>query len=197
MLNLNDIPYFYEWYETYKENNPLDTHEEINTALKQEMVRFYSNISNPDGYIADYAGLTQPEKDLYNQDPVRGVLALNCALDAQSSTEVIYASSYRHNNNGDAYRHAYWSALMVIKIGSTWAQRWNFAHEDGYPNQPEMERNMDIYNNMKGREIAENEGLYATETEIQRAVENAVKAGNTFVRIVNNTIVYTNAETGR
>ena len=56
---------------------------------------------------------------------------------------------------------------------------------------------MDIYNNMKGREIAENEGLYATETEIQRAVENAVKAGNTFVRIVNNTIVYTNAETGR
>ena len=53
-----------------------------------------------------------------------------------------------HNGKGDAFRHAYWSALNA-KYNSTLAGDFGLVHENR-PNNPTNERNMDIANNNYG-----------------------------------------------
>ncbi|OMF94260.1 hypothetical protein BK147_17120 [Paenibacillus sp. FSL R7-0337] len=57
------------------------------------------------------------------------------------------------DGNGDAFRHAFWGALMVVETNYNWAGRWGTAHELGEPNNPEDQKMMDLYNNFAGRMI--------------------------------------------
>ncbi|MEK4850309.1 DNA/RNA non-specific endonuclease [Paenibacillus sp. FSL H7-0756] len=57
------------------------------------------------------------------------------------------------DGNGDAFRHAFWGALMVVETNYNWAGRWGTAHELGEPNNPEDQKIMDLYNNFAGRMI--------------------------------------------
>jgi len=61
----------------------------------------------------------------------------------------------RHNDNGDAFRHCYWSYAMVRRVGLDWAKRWGDAHELGASGQPAVEREMDLWNNQVGRNAGE------------------------------------------
>ena len=58
-----------------------------------------------------------------------------------------------NDGHRDAYRHAYWNAMLVQEYGAEWAERFATAHERLPSNSPEREA-MDLYNNRIGREIA-------------------------------------------
>jgi hypothetical protein len=93
----------------------------------------------------------------------------------------------RHNDNGDAFRHCWWSYLMARKVGSDWAKRWGDAHELGASSQPAIEQEMDLWNNQVGRNIADSG---------QQGVSFAMESVRSGVcrRIVNGRLVPSNGE---
>lgn len=59
------------------------------------------------------------------------------------------------NNEADAFKHAYMSWLLSYKYGGdSVSEQLGNMHEDETPNSPPGERNMDLWNNAMGREIA-------------------------------------------
>lgn len=56
------------------------------------------------------------------------------------------------NGRGDAFRHAYWSAMMAQSRGANLAEQYGNAHED-FPGNRTPVRNMDLHNNGVGRQI--------------------------------------------
>jgi len=58
-----------------------------------------------------------------------------------------------NDGHRDAFRHAYWNALLTQRFGEEWARQFTTAHEGGATNPGEREA-MDLYNNEVGRKIA-------------------------------------------
>jgi RHS repeat-associated protein len=60
------------------------------------------------------------------------------------------------NDPGDAFRHAYWSALMTYAYGAEFASAFSTAHETGYSTASDAREQtfMDLYNNNIGITIA-------------------------------------------
>ena len=69
-------------------------------------------------------------------------------------TKKEYSVSNTHNNEADAFKHAYMSWLLVWHVGDKKAKELGDMHEDETPKAPAYERNMDLWNNEIGREIA-------------------------------------------
>ena len=65
------------------------------------------------------------------------------------------SSEATHNNEADAFKHAFMSAYLTITNGKTYSKSAGDWHEyiDGFKG-PLNERNMDLWNNSIGREIA-------------------------------------------
>lgn len=59
------------------------------------------------------------------------------------------------NNEGDAFKHTFGSALMAFEMGSLGSYLGGIQHEYQQRNNPEDEWNMDSWNNNQGRIIAE------------------------------------------
>ncbi len=65
-----------------------------------------------------------------------------------------------NDGHRDAFRHAYWSAMMTSRFGADFADRFTTAHEGtidlvtGLPNNSGDREAMDLYNNEVGRRIA-------------------------------------------
>ena len=87
----------------------------------------------------------------------------NIVLDATSKaqkkygfdmTKKEYSVSNTHNNEADAFKHAYMSWLLSWYAGEEKSKQLGDMHEDETPNAPWYERNMDLWNNEIGREIA-------------------------------------------
>ncbi|MBO0608732.1 DUF6973 domain-containing protein [Myceligenerans salitolerans] len=57
------------------------------------------------------------------------------------------------DGHGDAFRHAYWNALMTQRFGEEWVSEFATAHERGPTSHP-VPVAMDLHNNEIGREIA-------------------------------------------
>jgi hypothetical protein len=77
----------------------------------------------------------------------------------RSDAEIALAEARRrfpgpglHNGPGDAFRHCYWSALLTRDIGMNNTIWYTNAHEERSDNPPE-EKEMDLFNNMRGIEI--------------------------------------------
>ncbi|MFG1793692.1 DUF6973 domain-containing protein [Nocardia sp. NPDC049149] len=85
----------------------------------------------------------------------------------------------RNDDHNDAFRHAYWNALMTRKYGADWAKRYATAHE-GIPGNPPEREAMDLYNNEVGRNIAIAHPNASPE-QLAGLVEDAVKRGDTVV----------------
>lgn len=85
------------------------------------------------------------------------------------------------NNDGhrDAFRHAYWNALLTKEFGVEWTQQFTTAHE-GRPDNPADREAMDLYNNEVGRQIAL-VNLRASDERLADLVEQAVNHGNMVV----------------
>ena len=79
----------------------------------------------------------------------------------------------------DAFRHAYWNALMVRQFGKEWTESYAVAHEKVIGNPPLREA-MDLYNNSIGRNIAVNNPR-ASDKEIADLIFKAVQDGDLVV----------------
>ncbi len=102
-----------------------------------------------------------------NIDPT-GQFSLDCAR-RQAPPALAKAQQYAltphfpggrrglHNGPADAFRHCYWSCLMVENCGWTTAAAAGSGHEiydNGFFPNPSGERNMDLENNAQGRDCA-------------------------------------------
>ncbi|MEF2279357.1 hypothetical protein V3W47_13715 [Deinococcus sp. YIM 134068] len=60
---------------------------------------------------------------------------------------------YEDGNEGNAFQHAYWNALMNKHVGGWAASTIATAHETGSPSYGTLVSQMDLYNNNVGRQI--------------------------------------------
>lgn len=196
MIKYEDVNYFVEALDKYLEQNPNATENEQNYYLEILMVDYYENKTETYGldYVAGAAGLNSKEKALYNQSPTKGLRCMQAGVTATSAAKSRFTSSVLHNGNGDAFRHAFWNALMVKLTGSSWASKWATAHEDGATNQPSIEKSMDLSNNSYGRSLAGRVGNVPDHVYIDQLLLD-VKNGK-LKRISSNKLVATNG-TGR
>lgn len=90
------------------------------------------------------------------------------------------AGRRRHNDQADAFRHAYWNYEMTKAFGADRARNFSNAYEISHPN-PEGERRMDLYNNQIGRELAQAGDGLAIET-IQGAIARGITRNSPYGR---------------
>ncbi len=72
-----------------------------------------------------------------------------------------------HNDDSDAFRHAYVSGTFTMEYGSTVAKKLGDQHEKEHPN-PDKEKTMDLWNNNIGRK-------YGKKSKIQKTTSRNVK----------------------
>lgn len=83
------------------------------------------------------------------------------------------------DGHNDAFRHAYWNALMTDRFGEDFASAMGTAHE-GVPGNPGAREAMDLYNNEVGRRIAR-DNPDASDSELADKVAEAVTNGEMVV----------------
>lgn len=84
-----------------------------------------------------------------------------------------------NDGHRDAFRHAYWNALMTQKYGETWTNAFATAHE-GMPGNAANREAMDLYNNEVGRSIGAN-NKNATPEQLANLVEQSLNQGKLLV----------------
>jgi hypothetical protein len=90
------------------------------------------------------------------------------------------ANAWQGNDgHRDAFRHAYWNALMTQKYGETWTNAFATAHE-GVPGNAANRESMDLYNNEVGRSIGAN-NRNASPEELANLVEQSLNQGKLVV----------------
>jgi hypothetical protein len=119
--------------------------------------------------------LTQAEKDFVWSHPLAAMTFKEDADKALAEAQKRFPPDTLHNGQGDAFRHAYWNALMVKHESYSLAKEFADAHETN-PGQPAAEKDMDLYNNREGRLIAWHNPS-ATDEELANLVEQALKDG--------------------
>lgn len=130
--------------------------------------------------IVDQRTVTEKEAELLNG---LGPLEMNAFKDihddAFEQADARFESADRNDDQNDAFRHAYWNALMVKEYGAEWAEDYATAHEQ-LPGNPGPREAMDLYNNEVGRNIAV-ANPDASAEELADLIEKAVKDGDTVV----------------
>lgn len=169
LLEMNDVDYFVQKIDEYRGKHPKANLDEINNYLKQEMNDRYSYKINPGTlYTFEYpipidpSQLNQQEKDLYNSNMAYGLLSLSTGALAVNEAKRRYTNDCLDGGNGDAFRHAFWNAMMVNQTSVDWATKWATAHEEGNPNNNNLDKTMDLANNARGRQIGV---AYPTQTQ--------------------------------
>lgn len=116
-------------------------------------------------------------------------------VDAQTEANSRFPSQAKdpvaNDDHTDAFRHAYWNALMANRIGDDFATDYGQAHERIPGNQPTREA-MDLYNNAVGVRIAQ-EHPDASAEELADYVEAAVRNGEMVVVDQNGNLVPSNS----
>lgn len=104
--------------------------------------------------------------------------------------EAIIKSQERYPNNTmnqDMFRHGYWSALLVDTIGEGYAETATTTYEDATPNNNGISRDMDIYNNSIGRQLASGK-IFDSFEQLEEMIVKAINEGK-FVKIVEGKLV--------
>ena len=191
MLSYVDIEDVYSSVNTYISKHPKATEEQVNQYTLKQIRKLYAK-SESNGEITtqiSYFGYTlNPEEEaLFWENPWKAIEACYYGLGAKDETESVFGYNGL-NDASDAFRHAYWNALMVKHIDNSWAYRWATAHEEGGDGEP-IENEMDLWNNEKGRLIATN-NPYDTDSELSDKVMDALNDG-VLRKIENNELVPT------
>lgn len=97
---------------------------------------------------------------------------------AKEAALTVYPDSV-DDGQGDAFRHAYWNALMAQRYGPEWTEMYGNAHEKVGGNPPNREA-MDLFNNELGREIG-TANPDASPEELQQLIKNEIENGNALV----------------
>lgn len=89
------------------------------------------------------------EKKLMKEHPEYSQRSINLGYLAGAITLSFFFPRNYHNNNGDAFRHCFWSSIIAKEVSPEWAHTWVMAHEaDASPTN--IYRLMDEYNNNQG-----------------------------------------------
>ncbi|MGH8884617.1 MAG: DUF6973 domain-containing protein [Egibacteraceae bacterium] len=145
----------------------------------------------PASLATDPESLTRTEAQLLN------LLSLAKMRDFRNVKEDAIAEAQRRYSPGreptrgeandghlDAFRHAYWNALMAREFGQEFARKFANAHEGvtqgGRPVNPADREAMDLYNNEVGRRIAA-EHPDASPEELADLVEQSIERGDMVV----------------
>ncbi|MDR6438602.1 hypothetical protein J2790_003767 [Paenarthrobacter nicotinovorans] len=135
---------------------------------------------DPLRFIVDQREVTEKEAELLNG---LGPFEMNAFKDihddAFSTADDRFPSADRNDDQNDAFRHAYWNALMVKEFGADWAEDYATAHEQ-LPGNPAPREAMDLYNNEVGRNVAI-ANPDASAEELADLIEEAVNNGDTVV----------------
>ncbi|OKL51610.1 DUF6973 domain-containing protein [Buchananella hordeovulneris] len=99
--------------------------------------------------------------------------------DAMAAAVDRFPNGTANDDHHDAFRHAYWSALLTQRFGPDWASQYTTAHEQGPDNPPTREA-MDLHNNSVGVQIAR-DNPNASPEELAGLVEQAVRDGKVVV----------------
>lgn len=84
-----------------------------------------------------------------------------------------------NDGHRDAFRHAYWNALLTQQYGEQWTKAFATAHE-GFPKNFANREAMDLYNNEVGRSIGAN-NKNATPEQLANLVEQSLNQGKLVV----------------
>jgi hypothetical protein len=99
---------------------------------------------NPDGLSEEVVALL---------NPIDALRALQARDEAFARTAELYPDVGHHNNEADAFRHAFWNYRMSQLMGAGEAKKFGDAHERDSGNA-QGETLMDLYNNDVGRSLA-------------------------------------------
>ncbi|MFZ2488028.1 MAG: hypothetical protein WAZ19_07875, partial [Anaerolineae bacterium] len=164
--------------------DPLDLEKEF-TDFKAPEGDKDGMIEVPEKWIADLFGLqrrsiTMTEKKLMDEQGLFGQIDLyNIQKEAFEMAEKFAGSNGQEDGLGDAYRHAYWNALMVRRFGDDWAKNYSDAHENIAGN-PKTKAFMDLWNNNLGIRIAlENPNI--SKQELANKIAEAVRNGEAII----------------
>jgi hypothetical protein len=152
-------------------------------------------------FLPDSYNITKTEAELLNNlSREKGLVGLKKFKDIEEKAFDVSDNEYKHNNfypdyvpsdnknkklwvnndgHRDAFRHAYWNALLTSEFGEEWTENYATAHE-GLPGNPSTREAMDLYNNEVGRNIAI-ENPDADDEELADLVKEAVENGEMLV----------------
>ena len=94
--------------------------------------------------------MTREKREKFNRD----VLKATYKAQVKYGFEMGTGKEATHNNEADAFKHVYMSWYLTHNYGWGIAEWLGNMHEDETPNAPDYERNMDLWNNQIGREMA-------------------------------------------
>ena len=141
--------------------------------------------SGLDGWLAQQLGiepveLTASEAHMLNDLGLFGVKdAHDIQIAAETTAKATFGIDGYHDGHADAFRHAYWNALLTHRFDEGWTTDFTTAHERRADSLPHAEA-MDLHNNEVGRRIAQ-ENPDAGPEELAQLVEQAVRDGETIV----------------
>lgn len=95
--------------------------------------------------------MSEQEKKIFDGLSFREKLAYLSNADYATKMAKSKYPNELHNGNGDAFRHALFSALNVRALGIQLAKKLGDAHET-MPKVPPLETAMDLFNNQAGRD---------------------------------------------
>lgn len=105
--------------------------------------------------------------------------ALGGAKDPSANKYTQEKASSTADGQADALRHSYWNARMSQEFGEDWTKKYATAHEKTAGNPPAREA-MDLYNNERGRIIAQaNPG--ASPDELRAKIIESIDRGEMVV----------------
>lgn len=157
----------------------------------EEIERRYQVGDDPGGIVMWEPGwpwneLTEPVEVTATEAEMLGDLGLLALQDMQDMQDDAFGTADerftpedRNDNHNDAFRHAYWNALMTRRFGEEWARNYANAHEMR-PDNTQPRESMDLYNNEVGRQIAV-DNPDASDEEIADLIEQAVRDGRMVV----------------
>jgi len=156
----------------------LDKFIEPERYSKDEMVPYLGNSLSPD------------EIDVIQSSDNSIIVGVEAGVLSESATYTArktFPDLEQHNDPSDAFRHAYWNALLTRVLGDDFAEAFTNAHETEYAppeyvTDPHAETFMDLFNNAVGRRIAASmSNSRITNVELQAKIYDALKNGQLIV----------------
>ncbi len=122
--------------------------------------------------------------------PAPSVPPPNAPIDNPQTPQNEYAAWILNDGQRDAFRHAYWNALLTSEFGEEWTGQYAIAHE-ALPGNPATREAMDLYNNEVGRQIAaHNPG--ASDERLAELIQQAADDGDLVVIDANGNLARSN-----
>lgn len=184
-------------------------------SFHDELLRKYNVSVDPDGivtypdgvlgWVLERFGIT-PQKMTAGEAALLDDIGLAGTKDAYDiyktalhDAENVFGGAGITDGHSDAFRHAYWNAMLANRFGQEWTGQYTTAHERVDTNSASAEA-MDLHNNEVGRRIAA-EHPDAGPEELKGHVEAAIRDGEMVVVGPDGHLVRSNevpiGETGR